>query len=195
MASVGWGRVYGASVLSADAILDLTAQTTEPGTNSAAIQFKIGDTSTGLNAFGHGSGFVWLIDTDSIYVANGRQRAMVAEVYKLVPPAGGDGQPALIGSDTDNVAVSDNDMVETTVAVPESGTFVFVSPGGRFGVVRRIVREDIPTIEDGVAGDGSAMQFTLDTIDVWYVAKNAAGNFTVGASDLQKYPTNFRAWQ
>ena len=108
---------------------------------------------------------------------------------------GGDGQPALIGSDTDNVASSENEMVATTVAVPASGTFVFVFSWWTFGVVRRIVREDIPTIEDGVEGDSSAMQFTLDKNDVWYVAQNAAGNFTVGASDLQKYPTNFRAWQ
>ena len=86
-ASAG-GRIYGSSLISADAILDLTAQTTTPTTNSTGIQFKIGDTATGLNIYGHGSGFVWLIDTDSIYVANGRQRAMVAEVYKLVPPAG-----------------------------------------------------------------------------------------------------------
>ena len=98
-ASAG-GRVYGQSLISADAILDLTAQTTEPGTNSAAIQFKIGDTATGLSAFGHGSGFIWLIDTDSIYVANGRQRAMVAEVYELIPPAGGGTGPGSEQSDS-----------------------------------------------------------------------------------------------
>ena len=80
LASAG-GRNYGSTLISADAILDLTAQTTEPGTVSAAMQFKIGDTATGLNAFGHGSGYLWLIDSDSIYVANGRQRPMVAEVY------------------------------------------------------------------------------------------------------------------
>ena len=39
-------------------------------------------------------------------------------------------------------------MVETDVAVPTTGTFVFVAPGGLTGVVRRIVLEDIPTIED-----------------------------------------------
>ena len=39
------------------------------------------------------------------------------------------------------------------------------------------------------------MRFTLDAHDVWYVAQNAAGNFTVGASSLTKYPSNFRAWQ
>ena len=97
-ASAG-GRVYGQSLVSADAILDLTAQTTEPTTNSAAIQFKIGDTATGLNAFGHGSGFLWLIDSNSIYLANGRQRAMVAEVYELIPPAGGAGGQESPGGD------------------------------------------------------------------------------------------------
>ena len=119
-------------------------------------------------------------------------------VYLAVMAGGGgaDSQPALIGSDTDNSgAGGPNDMVETSVAVPTSGTFVFVAPGGRFGVVRRIVREDIPTVEDGVPGSASAMQFTLDTQDVWFVAQNAAGNFTVGASSLTKYPSNFRAWQ
>ena len=181
-ASAG-GRIYGNSLISADAILDLTAQTTTPTTNSTGIQFKIGDTATGVNIFGQGSGFLWLIDTDSIYLANGRQRAMVAEVYELVPPAGGAGQPSLIGSDTDNVAVAANDMVATTVAVPASGTFVFVAPGGRFGVVRRIVREDIPTIEAGVPGDTGLPCSSRSTLtDVWYVAQNAAGNFTVGAS-------------
>ena len=102
-ASAG-GRVYGVSLVSADAILDLTAQTTEPGTNSAAMQFKIGDTATGLSAFGHGSGFVWLIDSNSIYLANGRQRAMVAEVYELVPPAGGISNPG--GEESDNSIAS-----------------------------------------------------------------------------------------
>ena len=110
--------------------------------------------------------------------------------------AASDSQPALIGSDTDNSgAGSPNDMVETTVAVPTSGTFVFVAPGGLTGVVRRIVREDIPTVEDGAPGTTAAMRFTLDSQDVWFVAQNAAGNFTVGASSLTKYPSNFRAWQ
>ena len=111
-ASAG-GRVYGQSLVSADAILDLTAQTTEPGTVTAAMPFKIGDTATQLDGFGHGSGYVWLIDTDSIYVANGRQRAMVAEFYKLVPPAGGAGGQE--SPPPEGVAALTADLVEVTL--------------------------------------------------------------------------------
>ena len=123
LASAG-GRNYGASLVTADAILDLTAQAATPGSVSGAMQFKIGDTATGLSTFGHGSGFLWFIDTDSIYLANGRQRPMVAEVYKLTPPAGGGSSPGNEMEDSSITTTGNFD--ETTIDVP-STTWGFVN--------------------------------------------------------------------
>ena len=197
-ASAG-GRVYGVSTVSADAILDLTAQTTEPGTNSAAIQFKIGDTATGLSAFGHGSGFVWLIDSNSIYVANGRQRAMVAEVYELIPPAGGGSGPGSEGEDTTVDPPLGGSFDETSISVP-TGTWAYVNFGDigtfRLGEWHRFLVADLTGLtvstDGGSATDATALTFLADEETYFFVGRTTGGNVLIGSSREELNPGTVR---
>ena len=198
LASAG-GRNYGQSFVSADAILDLTAQASTPGSVSAAMQFKIGDTATGLNAFGHGSGYVWLIDTDSIYLANGRQRAMVAEVYKLVAPAGG-------GSAGPGDEVSDNSISvgvrtfdETSMSIP-SGTWGFVNfgdIGSDFsGEWFRFLIADLEgvtaSIDNGAISDANSLMFFGNEEYTLYLGRTSGNNVLAGASNNAINPGTVR---
>ena len=196
LASAG-GRNYGVSLVTADAILDLTAQATEPATISAAMQFKIGDTATQLSAFGQGSGFLWLIDTDSIYLANGRQRAMVAEIYKLEPPAGGGGLPG--DEESDSSITADGTCDETTIDVP-SGTWGFVNFGDigtfRSGEWFRFLVADLEGLTDladgGTRTDANSLMFFGQEEHQLFIGQTSGDKVVVCSNDAAVAPGTVR---